>query len=77
MEDMVEIFKKIAIINELCNIPYDAGKNFISVSLRLPRLVSGNIIFGFNYKMPDGEIYFYNLDECIEQIENLKRAYYR
>jgi hypothetical protein len=76
MEDMVEIFKKIAIINELCDIPYDYGKDFISVSLRLPSLTHGDIIYGFNYKLEFGEFSFNNLDECIGAIESLRREFY-
>jgi hypothetical protein len=76
MEDMVEIFKKIAIINELCDIPYDDGQDFISVSLRLPRLTHGDIIYGFNHKLEFGEFSFNSLDECIGAIQSLRRDFY-
>ncbi len=69
--------EKIKIINELCDIPYNSGRDFIKVSLDLPNMVSGVVNFGFGWKKDIGEIYFNSLDSCIEKIKMLKDDLYK
>ncbi len=74
MNKMID-YDKIEILRELCNIPYNCGEQWINISLDIRNFSSGNIHFGFDWKMHIGEISFYSLDEAIEQVKSLRKSY--
>lgn len=67
--------EKIKILRELCDIPYNCGEQWINISLNIRNFSSGEINFGFDWKMHIGEISFNSLDEAIEQVKNLRKNY--
>jgi hypothetical protein len=74
MNDIQKV--KIDKINEIINIPYEDGKQFIFVQVDIKTFEHGDVIFSMDFKNVFIEFSFSLLDECIDKIQRLKKEFY-
>jgi hypothetical protein len=68
---MLDPAKLIEISRLMCEIPCDAGRNFITVTF-YPGMCSGYFEFLFNWKCDKGEVSFNSLDDAIQKLLELR-----
>ncbi len=67
---------KLEELYRLADIPGNCGEQFINIKLNLSKnLSSGEICYGFNWKMQMGTVEFNSLDNAIKSVKELIKEY--
>ena len=66
-------YEKLEELRKLADIPSNMGEQFIHVDLNLGWGNSGDVRFGFRFKMEMGELEFSSLDQAMQIVQKLRK----